>query len=43
MKNGVGFGLRSVSPLGVIELSFAVGDRLSLEGTRIHISLQEQF
>jgi outer membrane protein insertion porin family len=43
VKNGVGFGLRSVSPLGIIELSFAVGDRLSLEGTRIHISLLEQF
>ncbi|HUV36713.1 MAG TPA: POTRA domain-containing protein [Patescibacteria group bacterium] len=43
VKNGVGFGLRSASPLGVIELSFGVGDRLSLEGTRIHISLQESF
>jgi outer membrane protein assembly factor BamA len=43
IKNGVGFGLRSASPLGLIELSFAVGDRLSLEGTRIHISLQERF
>ncbi len=43
VKNGVGFGLRSASPLGIIELSFGVGDRLSLEGTRIHISLQESF
>lgn len=43
VKNGVGFGLRSASPFGVIELSFGVGDRLSLEGTRIHISLQERF
>lgn len=43
VKNGVGFGLRSASPLGVIELSFGVGDRLSLEGTRIHISLEERF
>ena len=43
VKNGVGFGLRSSSPIGVIELSFGVGDRLSLEGTRIHISLQERF
>ncbi len=43
MKNGVGFGLRSVSTVGIIELSFGVGDRLSLEGTRIHISLQESF
>jgi outer membrane protein insertion porin family len=43
VKNGVGFGLRSASTLGIIELSFGVGDRLSLEGTRIHISLQERF
>lgn len=43
VKNGAGFGLRSVSTLGIIELSFGVGDRLSLEGTRIHISLQERF
>ncbi len=42
-KNGLGFGLRSSSPLGVVTLSFGVGDRLSLEGTRIHISLQEIF
>lgn len=42
-KNGVGFGLRSASALGEIELSFGVGERLSLEGTRIHISLQEHF
>lgn len=43
VKNGAGFGLRSASALGIIELSFGVGDRLSLEGTRIHISLQERF
>ncbi len=43
VKNGVGFGLRSSSELGTVELSFGVGDRLSLEGTRIHISLTEQF
>lgn len=43
VKNGVGFGLRSASPIGVIVLSFGVGDRLSLEGTRIHIALIEQF
>jgi outer membrane protein insertion porin family len=43
VKNGSGFGLRSQSPLGVVVLSFGVGDRLSLEGTRIHISLVEKF
>ena len=43
IKNGAGFGLRSVSPLGIVALSFGVGERLSLEGTRIHISLEERF
>lgn len=43
LKNGVGFGLRSSSNLGILSLSFGVGDRLSLEGTRIHIALQEAF
>ena len=42
-KNGVGFGLRSQSPLGIVVLSFGVGEQLSLEGTRIHISLVEKF
>jgi outer membrane protein insertion porin family len=42
-KNGVGFGVRSASSLGAIALSFGVGDQLSFEGTRIHISLIEQF
>ncbi|UCF06745.1 MAG: BamA/TamA family outer membrane protein [bacterium] len=43
VKNGTGFGLRSSSPLGIVVLSFGVGERLSLEGTRIHISLEERF
>lgn len=43
VKNGAGFGLRSESPLGVVVLSFGVGEELSLEGTRIHISLIEKF
>lgn len=42
-KNGTGFGLRSESSLGIVVLSFGVGERLSLEGTRIHISLVEKF
>jgi outer membrane protein insertion porin family len=42
-KNGAGFGLRSQSPLGIVVLSFGVGEELSLEGTRIHISLMEKF
>lgn len=42
-KNGAGFGLRSESQLGIVSLSFGVGEELSLEGTRIHISLAEKF
>lgn len=42
-KNGAGFGLRSSSALGTVELSFGVGERLSLEQTRIHIALIENF
>jgi len=43
VRNGAGFGLRSESPLGIVVLSFGVGEQLSLEGTRIHISLVEKF
>jgi len=43
VKNGLGFGLRSSSPAGVVALSFGLGDQLSLRGTRIHISLSERF
>ncbi len=43
VRNGAGFGLRSQSPLGIVALSFGVGEELSLEGTRIHISLVEKF
>ena len=43
VKNGVGFGIRSESSLGSVSLSFGVGDQLSFEGTRIHISLLEKF
>jgi hypothetical protein len=43
VKNGFGFGLRSSSKLGTVEMSFGVGERLALEETRIHISLIESF
>ena len=43
LKNGTGFGLRSSSPLGDVVLSFGVGDRLSFEGTKVHVSLQQRF
>jgi outer membrane protein assembly factor BamA len=43
LKNGFGFGLRSVSQVGTVELSFGVGDEFSLNETKIHISLIETF
>jgi outer membrane protein insertion porin family len=43
VKNGLGFGLRSSSPVGIVSLSFGVGDQISLRGTRVHISLTERF
>jgi translocation and assembly module TamA len=43
VKNGLGFGLRSSSPVGIVALSFGLGDQVSLRGTRIHISLSERF
>jgi outer membrane protein insertion porin family len=43
VKNGLGFGLRSSSPVGIVSLSFGLGDQVSLRGTRIHISLSERF
>jgi len=42
-KNGAGFGLRSVSAVGIIELSFGVAERFSLDAARIHVSLVESF
>ena len=42
-KNGVGFGLRADSPVGIVSLSFGVGERLSLAETRLHVSLSERF
>jgi outer membrane protein insertion porin family len=42
-KNGAGFGVRSQSPLGTVVLSFGVGEQISLEGTRVHISLVQRF
>ena len=43
VKNGLGFGLRSSSPVGIVALSFGLGDQISLRDTRIHISLSERF
>ncbi|MCK4537505.1 MAG: hypothetical protein KAV42_01780 [Candidatus Krumholzibacteria bacterium] len=43
VKNGFGFGIRSTSKAGTVELSFGLGDRISLNETKIHISLIEVF
>ena len=43
IRNGSGFGVVSSSQFGIVELSFGVGDELSLSSTRIHISLTEKF
>ena len=40
---GYGFGVRSASPLGRIDLSFAVSDRPSLEQTKVHVLLEQNF
>ncbi|MBN2071445.1 MAG: hypothetical protein JW814_08310 [Candidatus Krumholzibacteriota bacterium] len=43
IRNGSGFGVVSFSQFGIVELSFGVGEELSLSSTRIHISLTERF
>ncbi len=40
---GYGFGVRSASPVGRIDLSFAVSDDLSLEQTKVHVLLEQNF
>lgn len=40
---GYGFGVRSASPLGRIDLSFAVSGKPSLEQTKVHVLLEQNF
>ncbi|HEX5131995.1 MAG TPA: POTRA domain-containing protein [Candidatus Krumholzibacteria bacterium] len=40
---GFGFGVRSVSRLGRIDLSFAVSDEVSLQATKVHVLLEQNF
>jgi sugar lactone lactonase YvrE len=40
---GYGFGVRSASPLGRIDLSFAVSGPISLESTKVHVFLEQNF
>ncbi len=43
MKNGFGFGLRTSSDIGTVELSFGLAGKLSMDEARIHVSLLETF
>jgi len=40
---GYGFGVRTQSRAGTIDLSFAVGEELSLEQTKVHVILNRNF
>jgi len=40
---GFGFGLRTGSPVGNIDLSFAVDEHLSLSQTKVHVLLEQNF
>ncbi|MCH7548219.1 MAG: BamA/TamA family outer membrane protein [Candidatus Krumholzibacteriota bacterium] len=40
---GFGLGLRTESPVGNIDLSFAVDGELSLEQTKVHVLLEQNF
>jgi len=41
--SGYGFGLRTLSRAGTIDLSFALGERLSLRQTKVHVILEQNF
>ena len=40
---GYGFGVRSISRVGRIDLSFAVSDEFSLRQTKVHVLLEQNF
>ena len=40
---GYGFGVRSLSRVGRLDLSFAVSDGLSLRQTKVHVLLEQNF
>jgi outer membrane protein insertion porin family len=40
---GYGFGLRTISKLGKVDLSFGVGEKLSLRQTKVHVILEQRF
>ncbi len=43
VRAGYGFGLRTRSRLGNVDLSFGVGRKLSLEQTKVHVLLEQRF
>lgn len=43
VRAGYGFGLRTGSRLGNVDLSFGVGEKLSLQQTKVHVLLQQSF
>ncbi len=40
---GYGFGVRSISKVGRLDLSFAVSDGISLRSTKVHVLLEQNF
>jgi len=42
-RAGYGFGLRTGSAVGNIDLSFAVGEKPSLQQTKVHVLLEQRF
>ena len=40
---GFGFGLRTASPVGNVDISFGIGDKLSLRQTKVHVILNRNF
>lgn len=42
-RAGYGFGLRTASAVGNIDLSFAVGEKPSLQQTKVHVLLEQRF
>jgi outer membrane protein insertion porin family len=43
VRAGYGFGLRTQSRLGNVDLSFGVGEKLSLRQTKVHVLLEQSF
>lgn len=40
---GYGFGLRTASPVGNVDISFGIGEKLSLRQTKVHVILNRNF